>query len=86
MKTINATRSRRIWSRLLSRVAHGGERIAIHRSGNLVAALVPIPEAELLDALAHESDIEEARKAIRSDRGKPPVEWGAMKRFTEIDR
>jgi antitoxin (DNA-binding transcriptional repressor) of toxin-antitoxin stability system len=86
MRTIVASRARTIWSRLLSRVHHRGERFAICRSGEVVAALIPITDAELLDALAHESDIEEARAALRLDSKQPPMTWSEVKRFTEIDR
>lgn len=86
MRTILATRARHTWSRLLSRVHQRGERFAICRSGEVVAALIPIADAELLDALAHESDIEEARAALRLDAQSPPVDWSEMKRHTEIDR
>lgn len=86
MKVISATSARRAWSRMISRVLHAGERIAICRNGRVVAALVPYEELELLQALVDEADIEEARAAIRSERGKPPAAWAEIKRYTEIDR
>jgi prevent-host-death family protein len=44
MKTVGVAEAKAKFSELLGRVAHGGERIIVHRRGKAVAALVPIAD------------------------------------------
>jgi len=61
---------------LLNRVSYNRERVAIRRHGKTVAVLVPAEDAELLEALEDQGDIDAARKALR-ERGSIP--WRDVK-------
>ena len=61
---------------LLNRVSYNGERVAIRRHGKTVAVLVPAEDAELLEALEDQTDLDAARKALK-ERGA--VAWSDLK-------
>lgn len=86
MRTVHATRARKRWSLLLSRVFHAGERIVICRNGQEIAAIVPHADVHLLEELADEADIEAARAAIAAEKGAAPTPWKEIKRYTELER
>lgn len=56
---------------LLGRAAHGKERVVISRHRKRVAALVPIEDLELLEALEDARDLAELRKRLAKPRGRP---------------
>ena len=60
-----ATEARDDFAELLNRVAYRGERIALHRRGKKVAALVPIEDLLLLERLEDRMDLEAARRAMK---------------------
>jgi len=65
MKPLNATKARDQLSDLLNRVAYGGERIPIERRGKVMAVLVSLEDAALLEALEDRIDGEEAERALK---------------------
>jgi len=79
MTRISASEAREDFAEVVNRVAYRGERIVVHRRGKGVAALVPIADVELLQALEDRIDIEEARKAIAEAKTKGTVGWDTLK-------
>jgi prevent-host-death family protein len=75
---IAASEARENFSTILNAVAFGGERILLHRHGKNVAAVVPIEDVELLEALEDKMDLETARKAL-AEKG-PRVKWAQLKK------
>ena len=63
---------------LVNRVGYGGERVIIGRRGRDLAALVPVEDVALLEALEDELDLRAARKALR-EKG-PRVAWADLKK------
>ena len=59
MIRLSATQMRRDAADLLSRVRYGRERIILHRRGKDVAALVPLEDAALLEAMENAEDLKE---------------------------
>jgi mRNA interferase RelE/StbE len=57
----------------LNRVRYQGERVVVERRGKGVAALVPVEDLELLQALEDRIDLAAARKALREP-GRIPWE------------
>ncbi len=84
MKVVHASRARRHWATLLGRVEHAGQRYLVCRNGREVAAIVPATEAELIERLVDEADIEEARNALRDVAGRARLPWEELRRFAEI--
>ncbi|NJL31589.1 MAG: type II toxin-antitoxin system Phd/YefM family antitoxin [Phycisphaerales bacterium] len=48
----------------VNRVAFGGERLLVKRSGKPVLAMVPVADLELLEALEDVADVKAARNAL----------------------
>lgn len=78
MGRIAASEARKNFATILNEVAFGGERILLHRHGKDLAAVVPIQDVELLEALEDKMDLEAARKAL-SEKG-PRVKWEQLKK------
>lgn len=64
MMRVSATDLRSALSEFLDRVVQHGERIAVERHGEPVAALVSSEDLELLEAIENRMDIEAARRAL----------------------
>ena len=58
---------------ILNRVAYGGERVVLRRRAKDVAAMVPMEDLELLQALEDQTDLRAALKA-RKEKGAVPLE------------
>ena len=66
-----ATQARGDFADVLNRVACTGERVALHRRGKEVAALVPMEDPLLLEMLEDRMDLEEARRVLK-EKGSIP--------------
>ncbi|NLT05538.1 MAG: type II toxin-antitoxin system Phd/YefM family antitoxin [Solirubrobacterales bacterium] len=62
---------------VVNRIRFGGERVALTRHGRPVAALVPVADAELLERLEDEADLDAARAALAE--GGAPIPWDDLK-------
>lgn len=71
MSSLSTTEARSAFSKIISKVEFGGDRIVLERRGKDVAALVSIEDLELLRAIEDQIDIEAARKALRSKKRIP---------------
>ena len=65
MSTITAREARRTFADVLARAAYGKERITVTRNGKPVAVLVPVEDAEALEALEERIDLEDVRKRAK---------------------
>ena len=65
MIEVRVSDARRNLSEHVNRVAYGDERIVFTRHGKGLVALVPIADAELLQRLEDESDVEIARQRLK---------------------
>ena len=65
----------------LNRVAYQGERIVLERRGKGVAALVPMDDLALLEAIEDREDVKAARKALAEmkRKGGKPIPWEKVK-------
>jgi prevent-host-death family protein len=65
----------------LNRVAYQGERIVLERRGKGVAAIVPMDDLALLEAIEDREDVKAARKALAEmkRKGKKPIGWKKVK-------
>ena len=78
MARIAASEARENFATILNEVAFGGERVLVHRHGKDVAAVVPIEDVELLEALEDKMDLDAARKAL-AEKG-PRIRWEQLKK------
>jgi len=84
MVRIGVTRLRTEISEVVSRVQYAGERTVLERQGKAVAALVPMEDLELLEALEDRYLVELADKAEADSAAKPRVPWEEIK--AELDQ
>jgi prevent-host-death family protein len=74
---IAATDARIAFAEMVNKVAFGRERIRLHRHGKDVAAIVPVEDLQLIEALEDRMDLNAARAALREK--APRVEWERLK-------
>jgi prevent-host-death family protein len=69
------SKARQDFSDTINRVAYGRERVILQRRGKDVAAVVPIDDLKLLEALEDRMDLEDARAALAeaSKKGTKPL-------------
>jgi len=77
MTTIASSDFRQQLADLGNRVAYGGERITVTRSGKPLFVIVPYEDAELLEALEDRMDLALARKALKDN---DTVSWAKAKK------
>jgi prevent-host-death family protein len=70
MASITTVSARNDFSTVLNRAAFGKERVILKRRGKAIAAVVPIDDVELLQALEDEIDIAGALAARKEARKK----------------
>jgi prevent-host-death family protein len=64
MSLISTVNAREEFSDVINRAAYGKERVVLTRRGRKVAAVVPIEDVALLEALEDRLDLEDARRAL----------------------
>ena len=68
--SLDVSTMRRDFADAMNRVAYKGERIIIARRGKQVAAMVPIEDLGLLEAIEDRLDVHEALEALRDAKQK----------------
>ena len=67
------------FSTTVNRVAFGGERVVLTRHGRRVAAVVPIADLELIEALEDARDLDDVRAALADPDNRDRVAWDDLK-------
>jgi prevent-host-death family protein len=70
MVKVAATELRNASTETLNRVQYRGERVIVERRGKAVAAIVPVEDVALLEALEDRIDLATARKALKEPGSK----------------
>ncbi len=71
--------AREEFSNTVNRVAYGGERVVLTRHGKRIAAVVPLEDLELLEALEDAADVEEARRRLADGTQAEWPGWDELK-------
>ena len=79
MTTLSAVKARAKFSEVISHAAYEKERIVLTRNGKEIAAVVPVEDVRLLEALEDRADIEEALRVLASPDEKPVAYRAARK-------
>ncbi len=80
MTHVSTVQARNRFSELVNRAAFAKERVILTRRGKKLVALVPIEDANLLEALEDRMDLEEARAALAEAKKKGTVPWQKIKK------
>lgn len=79
MSTVTMSEARQTLPEIVNRVAFGGERVVINRSGKEIAALISIEDLATLRLLEDHEDLKAARAAIAEVKKKGTVPWRKLK-------
>jgi prevent-host-death family protein len=71
--------ARETFSTTINRVAFGHERVVLTRHGRRVAAVVPIEDLELLEAIEDAQDLDEVRAALADPENHDRIPWDELK-------
>ena len=71
--------ARESFSTTVNRVAFGGERVVLTRHGRRVAAVVPIEDLDLIEALEDARDLDEVRAALADPANRERIGWEELK-------
>jgi iron complex transport system ATP-binding protein len=71
--------ARETFSTTINRVAFGHERVVLTRHGRRVAAVVPVEDLELLEALEDARDLDEVRAALADPENHDRIPWDELK-------
>jgi prevent-host-death family protein len=80
MGQVNTVDARAQFSEIINRAAFGKERATLTRRGKEIAAVVPIEDMKLLEALEEKIDLEEARESLAESKKKGTVSWQKIKK------
>ena len=79
-EAITTVAARQHFSDLINRVAYGKDRILLTRRSRPLAAVVPIEDIALLEAMEDRDDLKAARAAIREVKRKGTTPWTKIKK------
>jgi len=71
-RSVSASAARAGFAETVNRAIYAGERVIVRRHGKDVAAVIPIEDLQLLEAIEDRMDIDAARKAMKE---KGSVAW-----------
>lgn len=80
MTPLSVTEARSHFADILNRVGYGGERIILQKHDKKLAAIIPVEDLELLEAIEDKIDIMEAEAALAEDEGKEAIPWKEVKK------
>lgn len=63
------------FAEVINRVAYANERVRVVRRGRALAAIVSVEDAELLEALEDELDLDAAREALADPANAGRIPW-----------
>ena len=80
MAELTTVQARAQLSEVINRAAFAKERLFLTRRGKRIAAIVPIEDIDVLEALEDKIDIEEARASLAEAKKKGTVSWEKLKK------
>ena len=80
MTTLSTVKARENFSDLLNRSAYGKERVVLTRRGKGIAAIVPVEDLNLLEAIEDRLDLEDIEKALANPENKESIPWKKVKK------
>ena len=79
MTSMSSSQAREHFPEIMSEAFFGKKRFVVTRRGKKLAAIVPIEDLEMIEAIEDKIDLEEARKAIADVKKKGSTSWKKVK-------
>lgn len=79
MTRLAASEARDRFAEVLNRVAFGRERVILERRGKDLAAIVPLEDLKVLEALEDRLDVQDALAALEEGEREGFVSWEELK-------
>ncbi len=79
MTTMSSSQAREHFPEVISEVGFGKRRFIVTRRGKKLAAVVPIEDLNLIEAIEDQIDLDDARKAIEDIKKKGATSWKKVK-------
>lgn len=79
MNTLSSSEARQHFPEVVSKAAYGKKRIIVTRRGKRLAAIIPIEDLDLIEAIENHIDLEDARKALASVNKHGSTSWKKVK-------
>ena len=79
-KLVSTVEARNNFGDLINRASYGKERLILTRRGKKIAALVPVEDLEIIEAIEDRLDLDEARKALDEGGKEGTVAWDSIKK------
>ncbi|RIL09767.1 MAG: prevent-host-death family protein [Proteobacteria bacterium] len=76
----SVSEAREEFSEVINQVSYSGQRVILHRYGKALAAIIPVGDLELLEAIEDSVDIESAQKALKEANKKGTIPWSVLKK------
>lgn len=80
MTALTVSKAREEFSAMVNRAAYAKERVMVERHGKAVAAMVPIEDVELLQALEDSMDLADTRAALAEAKKKGTKPLSVLKK------
>lgn len=79
MTTMSSSEAREHFPEVISEAAFAKKRFVVTRRGKRLAAIIPIEDLEMIEAIEDNIDLEDARKAIADVKKKGATSWNKVK-------
>ena len=79
MTTMSSSQAREHFPEMISETAFAKKRFVVTRRGKRLAAIIPIEDLEMIEALEDKIDLEDARKALLDVKKKGAIPWKKVK-------
>lgn len=79
MSSLNSSDARQHFPELINEASYAKKRTIVTRRGKKVAAIIPIEDLEVLEALENKIDLDEARIALKDVEKNGAISWEELK-------
>lgn len=79
MTIMSSSDAREHFPEIISEAAFGNKRFVVTRRGKRLAAIIPIEDFDMIEALEDKLDLEDARKAIKDVKKTGATSWNKLK-------
>jgi prevent-host-death family protein len=79
MNIMTSSQAREHFPEIMSEAAFAKKRFVVTRRGKRLAAIIPIEDYDMIEAIEDKMDLESARKALADTKKKGTIPWKKLK-------